>query len=78
MSSVASLVYEGVKTVGDRGAILFRHMSGGSETSGSVPGGLAGCGSFEDLSAEDFIVAAPSITSSLRYCVHSEETNAST
>ncbi|PNF38029.1 hypothetical protein B7P43_G02377 [Cryptotermes secundus] len=66
MSSVASLVYEGVKTVGDRGAILFRHMSGGSETSGSVPGGLAGCGSFEDLSAEDFIVAAPSITSSLR------------
>lgn len=78
MSSVASLVYEGVKTVGDRGAILFRHMSGGSETSGSVPGGLAGCGSFEDLSAEDFIVAAPSITSSLRYCVHSKQTSAST
>ncbi|KAJ4433880.1 hypothetical protein ANN_16193, partial [Periplaneta americana] len=66
MSSVASLVYEGVKTVGDRGATLFRHMSGGSETSESVPGGLVGCESFEELSAEDFIVAAPSITSSLR------------
>lgn len=75
MSNVANLVYEGVKTVGDRGAILFRHMSGGSETSGSVPGGLAGCGSFEDLGAEDFIVAAPSITSSLRYCVYREWTN---
>ncbi|KAJ9583748.1 hypothetical protein L9F63_021911 [Diploptera punctata] len=33
VSSVASMVYEGVKTVGDRGATLFRHMSGGSEAS---------------------------------------------
>jgi len=69
MSSMANLVYEGVKTVGDRGAILFRHMSGGSETSESVHGGLTDCGSFEELSAEDFIIPVPSFTSSLRYCV---------
>jgi amyotrophic lateral sclerosis 2 protein len=69
MSNVASLVYEGVKTVGDRGAILFRHMSGGSETNESIRGRLVDCGSFEELNAEEFNTAAPSITSSLRYCV---------
>lgn len=69
MSNVASLVYEGVKIVGDRGAILFRHMSGGSETNESIPGGTVDGESFEELNAEDFIIAAPSITSSLRYYV---------
>jgi amyotrophic lateral sclerosis 2 protein len=70
MTNMANLVYEGVKTVGDRGAILFRHMSGGSGSNESVRGGLADCGSFEEISAEDFIIAVPSITSSLRYCVN--------
>lgn len=70
VSNVASLVYEGVKTVGNRGAILFRHMSGGSETNENIPGGLVDCESFEELNAEDLITAAPSITSSIRYCVH--------
>ncbi|PSN52558.1 hypothetical protein C0J52_08953 [Blattella germanica] len=61
VSNVANMVYEGVKTVGDRGVTLLRHMSGGSEASGV----LVGCESFEELSAEDFIVPASSITSSL-------------
>ena len=78
MSSVANLVYEGVKTVGDRGAILFRHMSGGSETSESIHGGLTDCGSFEELSAEDFIIPVPSFTSSLRYCVPRKLTKTAT
>lgn len=73
MSSMANLVYEGVKTFSDRGAVLLRHMSGGS-----VHGGLTDCDSFEELSAEDFIIPVPSFTSSLRYCVPRKLTKAPT
>nr|CAD7455674.1 unnamed protein product [Timema tahoe] len=66
VSNMASLVYEGVKTVGDRVATLSRHMSGGSETSDGVSGGLLECESFEDLS-EECKPAAPSVASSLRF-----------
>ncbi|XP_067007576.2 alsin [Anabrus simplex] len=65
VSNVASLVYEGVKTVGDRVATLSRHMSGGSETSESIPGILNEFESFEDLS-EDLKPMSANIASNLR------------
>ncbi|XP_063216090.1 alsin isoform X2 [Bacillus rossius redtenbacheri] len=67
VSSMATFVYEGVKTVGDKVVTLSRHMSGGSETSGSLPGVLTECESIEDVSIEECKApTVPSITSSLR------------
>ncbi|XP_046991299.1 alsin [Schistocerca americana] len=53
VSTVANLVYEGVKTVGDRVATLSRHMSGGSETSENVQSSIGDFEIFDDLNCDE-------------------------
>lgn len=55
VSTVASMVYEGVKTVGDKVATLSRHVSGGSDNNSE---------SFEEF--EELNNSNASITSSYR------------
>lgn len=57
VSSVASFVYEGVKTVGDKVATLSRHMSGGSDNNSD---------SFDDFVTDDFNLSHASNTSSFK------------
>lgn len=57
VTTMASLVYEGVKTVGDKVVTLSRHMSGGSDNNTE---------SFEEFVTDDFNPSNGSNTSSLR------------
>lgn len=57
VSSVASFVYEGVKTVGDKVATLSRHMSGGSDNNSD---------SFDDFVTDDFNLSHASNNSSFK------------
>ena len=57
VTTMASLVYEGVKTVGDKVVTLSRHMSGGSDNNTE---------SFEEFVTDDFNPSNCSNTSSLR------------
>ncbi|XP_054282375.1 alsin [Macrosteles quadrilineatus] len=57
VSTVASFVYEGVKTVGDKVVTLSRHMSGGSDNNSD---------SFDDFATDDFNLSHASNTSSVK------------
>lgn len=57
VSTMANLVYEGVKTVGDKVATLSRHMSGGSDNNSE---------SFEEFVTDEFNQSDISNTSSIR------------
>lgn len=57
VSTVASFVYEGVKTVGDKVVTLSRHMSGGSDNNSD---------SFDDFVTDEYNISHASNTSSVK------------
>lgn len=57
VSNVASFVYEGVKTVGDKVVTLSRHMSGGSDNNSD---------SFDDFVTDEYNISHGSNTSSAK------------
>lgn len=57
VSTVASFVYEGVKTVGDKVVTLSRHMSGGSDNLSD---------SFDDFAPDEYNLSHASNTSSVK------------
>ncbi|XP_020708134.2 alsin isoform X2 [Athalia rosae] len=63
VSNMANLVYEGVKTVGDKVVTLSRHMSGSSDTNEAQDNGHEG---FEELGKEETKPTATSLANSLR------------
>lgn len=63
VSNMASLVYEGVKTVGDKVVTLSRHMSGSSDNNEAQDNGQEGS---EQLAASETKPTATSLANSLR------------